>query len=303
MLKFFRSVVAISAVVLATGCVSDHSGSVELEAVDFSTKKPVKKCFLLTIQRKPMSAEGTWWKFEQTVYGPMVTCFADLCSVSPGYVIHQSGGVTPFWSSWGTQSGRKTWEYWVFAKGYRPEHFYDDNLMFAYENKQKIKPTLSAARYGKNFSDEDILDGARKFLDCGSMLETTKESGSLNQLLYAQVSRVFSSSKDPKMQEIALDLKKRLRKIYLSKFAKALPADQRTALYLETVDPGVILTPEADDKKRDEIIPHKNKSNTTGNDSSKKNGSNDTGDKNPGVNQGDKTGSQKSAPEEVELDD
>ena len=243
MLKQFAKFFALGFTIFTIGCVTDHECNVAVEVFNKVNKTTVDDSFLLTIERRSIQQDDRWWTFDKPKSGPMLIKFATLGKLKTGDCIQQEGNMIWVWGNAFSGSGKKTWEYWVFARGFRPSRFFDDDLVKAHDEKRNFKIMLMPAKYNTRKSDEDILDGARKFVDSAEHIYADKPAALVNQLLYAQVKKVLVESHYEKTQSQAADLRDKLKDWYIKKFAAALPASQQNPAVLETIDPGEINIP------------------------------------------------------------
>ena len=244
MLKRFAKFFALIFTIFTIGCVTDNDCNVAVEIFNKVDNTVVQKSYLLTIQRRAIQKDGRWWTFDSAKTGPMLIKFATLKEIITGDCIDQEGNMIWFWGNSFSGSDKKTWEYWVYARGFRPERFFDDDLVRVHEKKCNLKLMLMPAKYNNKQSDEDILDGARKFIDSAEYIEPDKSAALVNQILYAQVKKVLLESHYEKTQSQAADLRDKLKNCYINKFAAALPASQHNPAILDSIDPVIIPIPE-----------------------------------------------------------
>ncbi len=188
------------------GCVTDHEGTVSLKIIEFPDGEPIKDSLLLTIHSQGLESQGRIWVFEEEEAGPMMPLDANVKRVNTGDELHQAGyrvtTIGPY-----ARAIPQGWEYWVFHEDYQPDEFLDMHFDRAYAGKKPLQVSLPKALPGNSYSDEKMLDGARKFCDVIDFLPSQDpDAQRLFKLVEAQLRTVKRLGRNPRDRQQASDL-------------------------------------------------------------------------------------------------
>jgi hypothetical protein len=95
----------------------------------------------------------------------------------------------------------------VFSPGRQGDDFQDIHIERSYENHEPLQVSLAAVSPGNKYSDEKVLDGARKFAEVQQLLPSDDpDVERLRKLLARQVQDVRRLSRDPRHRKDAENL-------------------------------------------------------------------------------------------------
>lgn len=194
------------------GCVTDHEGTAVLKIVEFPGGKPVKDSLLLTIRSKGLESQSRLWIFEDEDVGQMIPRSATVTRINTGDKLHQEGNMVTTLGPY-ARSKPHGWEYWVFHEDYQPEDFMDIHFDRACENKKPLQISLPKATLGNAYSDEKMLDGARKFCGIIDFLPSQDpDAQRLFKLVARQLSEVKRMGRTPRDRKEASELLEEIEK-------------------------------------------------------------------------------------------
>ncbi|MBS3820209.1 MAG: hypothetical protein GVY16_02680 [Planctomycetes bacterium] len=176
--------------VMLGGCVTAHEGSVNVRGVDHLDQREMPDLLVLTIASRSVEPSGHWWIAEREAGAALVPRSADVLLLRPDETLHQEGTNVALFGPYAY--GRTgSWEYWVFRPGYDPQRFYDAHFEHAYKREKPLTVTLSRFTPGSAYSDEKVLDAARRVASVGDMLPANDPpTGAMLRMLSRQLRRV-----------------------------------------------------------------------------------------------------------------
>lgn len=196
----------------AGGCVTAHEGTVSLKIIKFPGGEAIKDSFLLTVHSETLESKGRWWLFEEEGGGNMIPHAATVKRINTGDKLHQQGHMVTTIGPY-AKSTIHGWEYWVFHKGYQPDDFLDIHFDRAYEDDKPLQVSLAEISPGNEYSDEKVLDGARKFCEVLDFLPNhDPDAQLLKKLVSAQLRAVNRHSPKPRNRQDAGELLQELEK-------------------------------------------------------------------------------------------
>jgi hypothetical protein len=227
------------------GCVTAGEAKVSLSMIDADSNRSVRHpAVLMKIYREGVEKQGAWWVVEEgESRGRLVARRAGMSRVENDAEIQQEGKVVALIGPYMYAEGFG-WEYWLFTKGYQPENFHDRHLQRAYEQGKPLEIRLLPLNPGDEYSDEHVLDGARRLLDVAELIyEDNLLQGVLNELI-EEVKKVRRFSIKPRHREDAGALLEKLEALRTKRFGSSPEAAaDTTSLPEKTYEPTRPLSP------------------------------------------------------------
>lgn len=186
------------------GCVTRQEGTAEVRCVDFTTRKPVDDGFLVVIESTTAEKQGYYWVIQDAPAGYLVPRSTKTLALDAGGTkVHQPGHVL-FTAGPYTRGTLHNWEYWIFRKGYLPERFTGATLIRAYEDETPLIVGLEREQPGEPYSDEHVLDGARRLQDVLDLLpEGDPNAGAAVRIAVTQLRGVKDRTFRPRFRKDA----------------------------------------------------------------------------------------------------
>lgn len=188
------------------GCVTAHEGTVTMKIIEFPGSKPVDNALLLTVHCQSVESPGRWWVFQDEEGGTMMPQSATVRHISTGEKLHQKGHVIGLMGPY-TKGKIHSWEYWVFCEGRQGDDFLDIHFERSYEDDKPLQVSLAKVSPGNKYSDEKVLDGARKFAEVQELLPNDDpDVERLRKLLTKQLQAIQRQARDPRHRKDAKNL-------------------------------------------------------------------------------------------------
>ncbi|MCK5114630.1 MAG: hypothetical protein KAR11_07710 [Phycisphaerae bacterium] len=180
---------------IAGGCITAHEATVELQVIDFSEGGKLDGCFFLAVESRSVDKVGSWWIVGQDKTAPMIPRKVTLRKIDSGEKIHQSGQVVVLVGPY-VKDHAIGYDYWIFHSDYQPANFQDIRLERDYAAGKPVKISMEREIPGDEYSDDKVLDGARKLLEIKDFLSPTDSTArELFQQVRSQVAQIRRHSR------------------------------------------------------------------------------------------------------------
>jgi hypothetical protein len=212
------------------GCVTAHECAVSVQPRDYKADQDLDNCILLTVVTRGVEESGHWWIVQDEPAGPAVPQEVRVAKSHFGEPVRQEGYLVGLIGPY-AKSARTGYEYWLFHEDFEPEDFLDLRLERAYEDKKPLTIAMEHVQPGNEYSDEKVLDGARRVVELADFLpRESPVTARLVRLLAAQTQAVRKHSPKKEERQKAEELL-----AALAKLQAALPVEAPASPKLEPV--------------------------------------------------------------------
>jgi hypothetical protein len=205
-MKYSLPICLFAMVAALSGCVTAHECSTRLDVRDRVDNRQMPDAYILKVVSRSPEKQGHWWLAERDSHAAMTPTNVQVLLLPAETPLHQEGTNLALLGPY-AYGPSASWEYWVVRPGYDPQRFYDAHLERAYKQGRALEVSLSRRTPGSKYSDEKVIDAARRIASIGDLLPADEPAvGGMLHVIARQLRDVRENSWKPADRDEADDM-------------------------------------------------------------------------------------------------